>query len=96
MFSVQQCSLTYHLHCGQSRGCLNQYEMFSSYCPSHRPKNILPPPPNPTPSCHLCSGLISNNQDLVVCGQCKTSLHIQCCQEIVSQGNRRQMISYQA
>ena len=63
--------------------------MFSSYCPTHRPKNILPPPPNPTPNCHLCSGLISNNKDLVVCGECKTSLHIQCCEAVlVSQGKQ--------
>ena len=86
IFPIQQCSLTYHLHCGHSHGCLIQYDTFSSYCPTHRPKNTLPPPPNPTPTCLLCSGLISDNKDLVVCGQCNTSLHINCCQERVDQG----------
>ena len=95
IFPVQQCSLTYHLHCGHSHGCLHQYDPFSSYCPTHRFKNLLPSPPNPTPSCHLCSGLITEDKDLVVCGECKISLHIQCCQERVSQGqsSRQQIIS---
>lgn len=81
--NFQQCTRTYHLHCGITNGALNHFDKFRSYCAQHRTLSIIPPQPRPL--CHSCQEPVSDDWIQCPVTSCAIGLHRHCAQQRANQ-----------
>jgi len=79
----EECSRSYHLGCGMTRGVLNRHSDCSSYCSAHLPFPTLTCP-LPRPNCPLCSSTVG--QDLISCPACSVYIDRGCLETRASSG----------
>lgn len=78
-----KCNVKFHLSCGIQKGTFHNYNpkdgIFSSFCPKHKPKKILPSITEPV-LCTICREYMDNSDQPQILSTecCRNIFHIEC------------------
>ncbi|XP_058673492.1 PHD finger protein 7-like [Ammospiza caudacuta] len=80
----EHCDRWFHLPCTKEGGCVNVYVTpFSSFCPEHRPEQVVEATPEPDTVCLICLEPVEDRKTFttLVCPTCKRAwFHRDCIQ----------------